>query len=281
MQPPLGHFDHSRKAFTPYGLTCELWTPTRMNRPDQHNEIEINLLSEGTLTYLFGGRKVTIRSHEMTVFWAGVPHQIIDRSDDAPYFVATLPLPWFLQRRLPQPLVQRILHGEALAAPQAFASDEELFRRWIDDLACHEAEREEIALLEIEARLRRLAYSLTSTPEPHALVLPDEAPSAVERMASFIARHYTEPLTIETISRSVGLHPNYAMNLFRKTFGTTLTTYLNENRVTHAQRLLVMSDASVLDVALDSGFGSLSRFNAAFKAVSGCSPRQYRKLHRG
>jgi AraC-like DNA-binding protein len=33
-------------------------------------------------------------------------------------------------------------------------------------------------------------------------------------------------------------------------------------------------------VALDAGFGSLSRFNAAFKAFCGCSPREYRAMHR-
>jgi AraC-like DNA-binding protein len=35
-----------------------------------------------------------------------------------------------------------------------------------------------------------------------------------------------------------------------------------------------------LDVALAAGFQSLSRFNEAFKAACGCSPRAYRKAHR-
>ena len=48
----------------------------------------------------------------------------------------------------------------------------------------------------------------------------------------------------------------------------------------HAQRELVTSDAKVLAVALDAGFGSLSRFNAAFRAICGCSPRDYRAMHR-
>lgn len=284
-------FDPTRKEFAPYGLTCEVWTPATMQRPDRHNEIEINLLREGTLTYLFGGSKVTVRACQATLFWAGVPHQIIDRSCNTPYFVATLPLPWFLQRRLPQPVVHRILHGEMISEPEMperAVFDQEQFQHWVEDLQTGDAELEQVALLEIEARLRRFARSILAQEEqasgmdaePHALVLPDEAPSAVEQMARFVAQHYTEPLTVEEIGRSAGLHPNYAMSLFRKVFGTTLTAYLTESRLTHAQRLLVTSEASVLEVAMDSGFGSLSRFNTVFKAVSGCSPRQYRKIHR-
>jgi hypothetical protein len=48
----------------------------------------------------------------------------------------------------------------------------------------------------------------------------------------------------------------------------------------HAQRLLVTTDDAILNLALDSGFQSLRLFNEAFKAACGCSPRDYRKMHR-
>ena len=70
------------------------------------------------------------------------------------------------------------------------------------------------------------------------------------------------------------------MNLFRKAFGTTMTAFITQHRISHAQRLLVTTDDAILDVALASGFQSLSRFNEAFKAACGCSPRDYRKVHR-
>lgn len=281
----MDHFDHSRQEFTPYGLTCELWTPTQMQRPDRHNEIEINLLNEGSLIYLLGGHKASVPPCRMAVFWAAVPHQIIERANTVPYFVVTIPLTRFLQWQLPRPIVTRILQGEMLFAPaEADTLDRALFARWVKDLQhSGDPEMERIVLLELEACLHRFARHIEQAePEARAaaLVLPGDVPTAVEQMAQFIAQHYTEPLSIETISGSVGLHPNYAMTLFRKTFGTTLTGYLTATRIAHAQRLLVMSESSVLDIALDSGFGSLSRFNTAFKAASGCSPRDYRRAHR-
>jgi AraC-like DNA-binding protein len=82
---------------------------------------------------------------------------------------------------------------------------------------------------------------------------------------------------VSRIGREVGLHPNYAMSLFRRTFGATLLEYLTQLRISHAQRLLATTDDKVLDVALSSGFGSLSRFNDAFVRRCGLSPSAYRR----
>jgi AraC-like DNA-binding protein len=104
--------------------------------------------------------------------------------------------------------------------------------------------------------------------------------SRVEEIARYVAQNYTRPLSLEEIGREVNLHPNYAMNLFRRSFGATILEYIIQHRLSHAQRLLATTDRLILDVALDSGFGSLSRFNEAFKKAFGCTPRDYRKHHR-
>lgn len=100
-----------------------------------------------------------------------------------------------------------------------------------------------------------------------------------EEIAYFIARNYTRPLTAEMIGQHVELHPNYAMALFQQTFVMTLTKYITEHRLSHAQRLLVTTDAQIVNVASYSGFGSLGRFNTAFHQSFGCTPREYRRSH--
>ena len=69
------------------------------------------------------------------------------------------------------------------------------------------------------------------------------------------------------------------MNLFQKTFGTTLINYLTQHRISHAQRLLATTDKTVTEIAFQSGFHSISRFNEAFRRACDCSPRDYRKAH--
>lgn len=69
------------------------------------------------------------------------------------------------------------------------------------------------------------------------------------------------------------------MTLFRQHYGMTLGTYLTRLRVCQAQYLLVSTNGDVSRIAFETGFGSLSRFYEAFKAISGQTPRQYRMLH--
>jgi AraC-like DNA-binding protein len=276
-------FDQRRRDFAPYGFTCERWTPARMPRPDRHNEIEINLLTGGALTYLVGGRKVRVPAGRLAIFWAAIPHQIIETQGASEYYVATIPLSWFLQCNLPEYLVQPVLHGEVLLEERADAGDVARFELWLEDLRTDPANRQRPVFLEMEARLCRLAISLgrgRSRSQRQSKSVNEGHLSNVERMAAFVAMRYTEPLTVDDIGEHVGLHPNHAMTVFKRAFGTTLIRYLTEHRVSHAKRLLATTDDKILGVALASGFGSVGRFNAVFRGTCGCSPREFRRRHR-
>src|SRR5688572_10019886 len=156
----MAYFDDSRRDFEPYGFTCERWTPMRMRRPDRHNEIEINLLEAGSLTYVLGGRKVTVPAGRLAVFWAAIPHQIVESVGAGDYYVATIPLAWFLQCKFPEHVVQPVLHGAMLFDPGSDASDRHRFQLWLDDLKADPESRQRPVFLEMEARLLRLALSL-------------------------------------------------------------------------------------------------------------------------
>lgn len=58
--------------------------------------------------------------------------------------------------------------------------------------------------------------------------------------------------------------------------GTGFIEYLNDYRLTMAERLLKSSDASVLEIAEQSGFDNLSYFNRIFKRKYGISPGKWR-----
>lgn len=280
-------FDPDRPDFAPYGFTCVRWSPAPMSRPDRHNEIELNLLSSGWLTYLLGGARVRIEAGRLSAFWAAIPHQIIDFGENTEYYVATIPLAWFLQCKLPDVYVQSLFSGRIIYESGAERSniDSALFSSWEEDLKSKIPDVTKAVLLELEARLLRLSATYTplapasSSTRGRLNSAGDGALAKVEQMARMIAQHYTERLSVDRIADEVKLHPNYAMNLFHKAFGTTLIDYVTQHRVSHAQRLLVTTGDKIVDIASASGFGSLSRFNDAFRTCCGCSPRDYRKRH--
>ncbi len=64
----LNKFNKERRELEPYGLTCELWTPSLMPKADRHNEIEINYFPKGNITYLFHDYKKVVPSGRLTLF---------------------------------------------------------------------------------------------------------------------------------------------------------------------------------------------------------------------
>jgi transcriptional regulator GlxA family with amidase domain len=98
-------------------------------------------------------------------------------------------------------------------------------------------------------------------------------------VVQYVAEHYRESIGAHDIARAVGRHPNDVSTLFRQKGGYRLMDYVNRLRVCHAQQLLMTTEMTILDIALDSGFGSLSRFYSVFKEACGATPRLYRRLH--
>jgi AraC family transcriptional regulator, melibiose operon regulatory protein len=278
------HFDSRRRDFAPYGFTCEIWEPRQMPRPDRHDEIEINFLDRGTLTYLMGGQRVTIQARRVSAFWAAVPHQIVGFDNVNYYYVVTVPFGWVLQWGLPEQLMVALTQGQIVADTKSTrpALDRQLFEQWHEDVEGRRSTNH-VVVLELRARLLRLAESVVDEDHVPAAVAGNSSPrqqtnlEKAESMACFVARNYTSRIQVKDIAGCVGLHPDYAATLFRKTFGTTLNVLITRHRVAHAQRQLVTTDERVLDIAHDSGFDSLSRFNRAFKQIAGLTPREYRK----
>jgi len=278
-------FDTERPHFTSYGLSCVRWIPSPMPSPDHHNEVQLNILRRGRVTYMIGGLKLRVKPGHLTAFWAAIPHQIIDYEEDTEYFVATLPLAWFLQCQLSDTVVQPLMRGEVISEPDAAraAVDTALFEQWESDLKKNQRVLREIVIREMETRLRRLGVALETeragpTPRPPAKVQVGGL-NKVEQIVCFIAQSYIEPITVTDIGKAVDMHPNSAMRLFKKVFGSTLIDHLTHHRIFHAKRLLATTDQKIVDVAYSSGFSSISRFNEAFRRACGCTPRAYRVEH--
>jgi AraC-like DNA-binding protein len=273
----LNEFDESRKDLKPYGLTCELWSPGLMRKPDRHNEIELNYFSEGALTYLFQDTRITIPAKRLALFWALVPHQIVHYQGTAPYFVCTIPFSFFLEWKLPASFVERILRGELLidASEDFSLYDEFLIKNWLRDISNKDTVN--VISLELRARISRMA--IINAPEKARDLFPVNSSeiNAVEKIAIYIARNYSNPITVSNIGNVVELHPDYANTLFKKAFGKTLSEYIIEERISHAQRKLVATDKSITEIAFDCGFNSMSSFNAAFRKINCCTPREFRK----
>jgi AraC-like DNA-binding protein len=257
-----------------FGLRVWSGAAERMIDAHQHTEIELNLVVRGGITYHFGARDITVRMGAWLVFWGALPHVLTDFEPNTHCIWVTLPLANFLRFALPDAFSRSILHGNPIHERER--ADKALFHRWVRDWLEPHEDTPHILELELEARLRRLSHTFT-TQAPSSRRRSEASTDHAASLAQFITEHHLKPLTIPDIAKAIGLHPNYAAVVFKHTFGMTMLEYLTQHRVAHALRLLATTNQSVLEVAMESGFGSSSRFYVAFERATGRSPLEYRR----
>ncbi len=258
-----------------FGFRCWTGTPSVMAKAHRHDDIEVNAVAGGGATYLFGGLSMRVDSGAVAAFWATMPHQLVQADPATTVHWLTVPLSLFLGWSFPDAARATLLSVRPLVASvPEHTSGRAGFDVWAKDLGSTSVERQQIAALEIQAWLRRLAREALP---PSSTAEPVPAFGHAAAMASFIARHYAEPIGPADVAGDVHLHPHYAMGVFRRVVGTTLGSYLTACRVAQAQRLLIGTDLAVGEVAARTGFGSTSRFYVAFREACGVPPATYRR----
>lgn len=240
-----------------------------------HGDIELNFLYSGSVRYFIGGRFVELGAGTLAVFWGAVPRRIVERAPSTQLMFARVPLVSVLRYELASGFVRKLLAGDVLIDTHGSSFDAELTRRWVADHHSGEPALLRACELEIEARLRRL--SAKRQPRLAARSVEHKSRQQVEAMTAFLGKSYREDISMADIGQAIGLHPNYAMTLFRRECGMSIWQYLIRLRLAHAQLALLTTEKTVLAIALEAGFGSLARFYAAFTRECSISPGEFRK----
>lgn len=266
---------------------CKRESAYVMDELHQHNDLEVNFLVSGQVGYLFRGGLFNLPLRRLVVFWGSTPHRIVDVDGEPELITTQVPAAWIMDWDLPHSFIDRFLQGHCIGERESSRSelDEMLMDSWVEDFRPERAallDPFKTSIYEIRARIQRLANGGIQVLDPAQVGEYSDSASwrRVEQIGHFMAEHFREPITVGEIADAVGLRPNYLMHLFKARCGVSVLNYLTSFRLAHAQHLLAVTDATVLEIALDSGFGSLSRFYAVFKDACGMSPAKYRKMFR-
>lgn len=117
----------------------------------------------------------------------------------------------------------------------------------------------------------------------HEMVEPEAGAGAKHRLSEFLKTAQTSDLINLSFSQLVnvsGCTPRHLSRIFREVVGTSFRDKQAELRLTQACDLLVNTELKIVDVALESGFQSLSLFNLMFGRRFGMSPGRWRQKYR-
>jgi len=132
--------------------------------------------------------------------------------------------------------------------------------------------------ISVAAAMSRRA--LTGTPdEAPQLHKGGLAPWQAHKVAEFIDASLGSKIRLRDCAKLTRLSPNYFSRTFRTTFGTTAACYIRRRRVERAQRLMLVSNMPLSQVALATGFSDQAHYCRVFRDVVGTSPNLWRRNH--
>ena len=105
------------------------------------------------------------------------------------------------------------------------------------------------------------------------------AEDTTTKILIYCAEHFTENITISSVSDALYLSPGYVSKIFSQKLKFGFREYINALRVNMAKSLLKKPENRITDIMLACGFVNQSSFNRVFRDICGVSPKDYRKHH--
>ncbi len=255
----------------------------KMPGPHMHSQIELNFVLEGRMTYWFDGRELAVDAGRLVLFWGMIPHQVTAVQKPTRFVCLYVPMSVFLGLPALSHLREAMFRGAIIEALDIRPYDTDVFKRWREELLSGDDQVEQIVRDELSARVRRidregwrdlrdLAEALPHTPNHDA-----ERALHIEKMSRYVGENARDDITIDQVAAAAGLHPNYAMTIFKRSVGLSINQAIIRHRLDTAQSLLISTELPVASIAFECGFNSLSPFYEAFKKRFQLSPSQLRE----
>ena len=236
-----------------------------------HEELEYNLVTRGSCSYLVGERRYDLHRGSLIWLFPDQEHVLINPSPDCEMWIVVL-RPEALRRAVRVGLDPRLLERNPPwllvrpLVPAAFAAHDRLL---------HQLHGHHDQLPRTNAGL---PYALLDAWAAfHDAQEADDGANAVDPLVDLAARLLSRadaPEDLVELAARVGLSPARLSRRFNRQLGVGIADYRNRIRL---ERFLERygPGTTLLDAALAAGFGSYAQFHRVFHQVLGVAPRVY------
>ncbi len=122
-----------------------------------------------------------------------------------------------------------------------------------------------------------------TVPTSHPAMQPNKQREYIEKfnvIFDYIEHHYMEDITLDSVASQIGFSKFHFSRLFRQFTDTSFYDYLCARRIKAAETLLLDPNLPITEIALLSGFASISTFNRVFKKFKECTPTEFKEFNK-
>jgi len=252
-----------------------------------HHYIELIYLTKGEITATLNGKVFKVREKELLVINSREVHAIWGQADTTYICIKFEPellytsshsiretryiLP-FITKRSSQQHVFSTTEGENTAL-------DSIIRETMTEFS----ERKFAFEMAVKANIFQIflwivrSWNLEGAESDRHVRLKEKDMQRLGQVMSFLDEQYMNPITAREVAAKCNMNYSYFSRFFKHATGKSFTSYLNEIRLSEAEKLLIISDMSVTEIAMETGFASISYFISKFRTSRRLSPQQFRR----
>lgn len=103
---------------------------------------------------------------------------------------------------------------------------------------------------------------------------------SVDKMTEYIKKNFTNKITANEVAQAGGLSVSRTIHLFKEEMGMTISDYIKKLRIDYGKYLLLDTELTLADSAIESGFFDQSHFTKTFKKIEKITPSHFRRKYR-
>ncbi|MBP3437014.1 MAG: helix-turn-helix domain-containing protein [Clostridia bacterium] len=255
-------------------------------------------IAEGEMTLLINGVETVLKPRDVIFFPKGST-QAPTKSTFCTYFFLHIngdaPLS-FLDEKVAK--AQAALQKEAFTKRNAFLpilylpqktsiEDNVLWKGLLDffshcrtSIVCRSVEERLEHFYTLSKALLSIQEYILTDKDTQAAISSPRNKALVKGIKQYVEGNYTQSFDSYTLEKVFFLTFNHLNRVFRRATGQTIFAYRNTLRLDEAKNLLLLSEASLSEIATTVGFESEGYFCRIFKKYEGIAPKTYRKIHR-
>jgi AraC-like DNA-binding protein len=264
-----------------------------------HAELELNLVVQGTITYVLSGRRFTFQPRTLLWLFPQQEHQLVDLSADAQCYIAVF-TPSLIARSCRTPMYAGLKREDidrdgvlrTVLEPVTF----DLIRKTMDSLMHGSLDSD---ILNREAGFGVGSGFRYEHGDPdglnaglqHLLLLSWRSMKTGNVLSDAVALHPAVRRALKLLSEgnceqdlcelaaSCGVSESYLSRTFSQQIGVSLSRYRNSLRLSRFWEFYRKAgEKSLTHAVYAAGFGSYAQFYKVFSQAYGCGPRMLGKL---
>ena len=268
--------------------------PGLVSHPHIHTYYEIVYVTGGNIEFQFGEEICLLKEHDIIIVYPNtahgttLPEQEGENVQISQHVVKFSPIFLYPMNPVPSDIQHLLLplrfEGSHAIIRHGTPMHREIFRLLSQ---IHEEARDKEPGYEIALRahfstiytylIRRMAIHET----PHEI--PSEAGKAntdlIYRALNYVEEHYQEPISMQQVAQECNVNYYHFSRLFQQYTHQGFRDYVVNFRINKARKMLLQTNDSVTSIAIDCGFETISYFIKKFQAVTGMTPKNFRKQY--